>query len=104
MKETIRTCKDCIGYKFCSYYEKYSEEDGDVRDQCSYFDDKSNYIKRAKNTIAYDRRTALCVLKDLSHYMRPSLDMFGEKILTIKRDKFEIVRKKYLDVRRENET
>lgn len=45
----------------------------------------------------YDRDTALAILKEFSRDMRPSLDIFGNKILTIRRDKFEAIRKKYLD-------
>ena len=49
------------------------------------------------NDERFDRRTALRVLQDLSTNMRPRLDLFGKKILTIGRDEFEEVRKKYLD-------
>ena len=45
----------------------------------------------------YDRRTALSVLQDLSTNMYPNHDIFGNKTLVIDRDKFEAVRKKYLD-------
>ena len=44
-----------------------------------------------------DRDTALAILKDLSAYMQPSYDLFGRKILVIDRDRFELIRKKYLD-------
>lgn len=44
-----------------------------------------------------DRDTALAILKDLSSYMQPSYDLFGRKTLVIDRDKFELIRKKYLD-------
>ena len=45
----------------------------------------------------FDRHTALEILKDLSHSMYPSNDLFGTKTLVINRDKFEKIRKKYLD-------
>ena len=45
----------------------------------------------------YDRRTALRVLQDLSTRMYPNLDLFGRPTLVIDRDKFEEVRKKWLD-------
>lgn len=44
-----------------------------------------------------DRATALEVLKEFSRDMYPSLDLFGRKTLVINRDKFEAIRKKYLD-------
>ena len=45
----------------------------------------------------YDRLTALRVLQDLSNRMYPNLDLFGSPTLVIDRDKFEEVRKKWLD-------
>ena len=54
-----------------------------------------NYIPPA--TKLSDRDTALSVLKDLSRYMYPSYDLFGNKTLVIDRDKFEAIRAKYLD-------
>lgn len=47
--------------------------------------------------VKYDRRTALAVLNALSEHMYPSHDLFGNKTLVIDRDKFEVVRKKFLD-------
>ncbi len=44
-----------------------------------------------------ERKTALDVLKDVSKYARPSTDLFGNKTLVIDRDKFEMIRSKYLD-------
>lgn len=49
------------------------------------------------NESLFDRKTALEVLKDLSKDMYPSHDLFGKPTLVINRDKFENVRKKYLD-------
>ena len=54
------------------------------------------------NTL-FDRDTALAVLKDISAELYPSYDLFGNKTLVIKREKFENIRKKYLD-REESET
>ena len=51
--------------------------------------------------VKFDRETALMVLKDLSTRMYPSLDLFGNKTLVISRDKFELVRRKYLDRKEE---
>lgn len=45
----------------------------------------------------FDRDTALTILKELSRDMYPSYDLFGKKTLVINRDKFEAIRKKYLD-------
>lgn len=45
----------------------------------------------------FDRNTALSVLKDLSKDMYVDCDLFGNKVLSISVDKFEEVRKKYLD-------
>lgn len=45
----------------------------------------------------FDRHTALRVLQDLSSCMYPSLDLYGRKTLVIRREEFEVVRKKYLD-------
>ena len=45
----------------------------------------------------FDRATALKVLQALSHKMRPSLNMYGEKTLIISRYEFEVIRRKYLD-------
>ena len=45
----------------------------------------------------YDRLTALRVLQDLSNRMYPNLGLFGSPTLVIDRDKFEEVRKKWLD-------
>lgn len=44
-----------------------------------------------------DRDTALAVLKEFSRDMYPSYDLFGKPTLVIDRDKFEVIRKKYLD-------
>lgn len=44
-----------------------------------------------------ERDIALLILKDLSKDMRPSTDLFGNGTLVIDRDKFEAIRKKYLD-------
>lgn len=52
---------------------------------------------------AFDRYTALEVLKDLSYQMYPSEDIFGHKTLVISRKVFEEVRKKYLDNKKEND-
>lgn len=49
------------------------------------------------------RLHALAVLKDLSKDMYPSYDLFGNKTLVINRDKFEVIRKKYLDKENSNE-
>ena len=48
-------------------------------------------------SIEFDRATALRVLQDLSANMMPNFDLFGRPILTIHRQDFEAVRKKYLD-------
>jgi hypothetical protein len=45
----------------------------------------------------FDRYTSLSILKELSRDMYPSYDLFGNKTLVINRDKFEAIRKKYLD-------
>ena len=45
----------------------------------------------------FDRDTSLSILKELSRDMYPSYDLFGNKTLVINRDKFEAIRKKYLD-------
>ena len=47
--------------------------------------------------VEFDRDTALMVLKDLSNCMYPGLDIFGNKTLVIRRERFELVRRKYLD-------
>lgn len=47
-------------------------------------------------TVKFDRATALAVLKEFSRDMYPSLDLFGNKTLVIRREKFEAIRKKYL--------
>ena len=46
------TCKDCIGYNFCSDYEKYSEAEvkefsvqGTVQDLCSFFKNKADVVE-----------------------------------------------------------
>lgn len=44
-----------------------------------------------------ERKTALDVLKDILKYARPNTDLFGNKTLVIDRDKFEMIRSKYLD-------
>lgn len=45
----------------------------------------------------FDRNTALSVLKDLSKNMYMDYDLFGNGILSISVNKFEAIRKKYLD-------
>lgn len=52
----------------------------------------------------FDRATALMVLQAISHRMRPSHNIFGEKTLVINRYDFEVVRKKFLDkkIQKEN--
>lgn len=44
-----------------------------------------------------DRDTALAILKEFSRDMYPSYDLYGNKTLVIDRDKFEVIRSKYLD-------
>lgn len=44
-----------------------------------------------------NRHTALMVLKELSNNMYPNNDIFGNGTLVIDRDKFESIRKKFLD-------
>lgn len=44
-----------------------------------------------------NRYTALMVLKELSNNMYPNNDIFGNGILVINKDKFESIRKKFLD-------
>ena len=44
-----------------------------------------------------NRYTALMVLKELSNNMYPNNDIFGNGTLVIDRDKFESIRKKFLD-------
>ena len=44
-----------------------------------------------------NRYTALMVLKELSNNMYPNNDIFGNGVLVIDRDKFESIRKKFLD-------
>lgn len=51
------------------------------------------------DSVKYDRKTALAVLNALSKRMYPSYDLYGNKTLVIDRDKFEVVRKKFLDKR-----
>ena len=55
------------------------------------------------STAEFDRYTALEVLKALSSHMYPSYDLFGTKTLVINRDKFELIRKKFLDKKEEIE-
>lgn len=45
----------------------------------------------------FDRNTALSVLRDLSENLCQEIDIFGYKRLSISVDKFEAIRKKYLD-------
>lgn len=44
-----------------------------------------------------DRQTALRVLQDISSYMYPDINLFGQKTLVIRRSDFEKIRAKYLD-------
>lgn len=61
-------------------------------------EDETEYIENSKRSKSFDRNTSLSILKELSRDMRPSYDLFGKKTLVIDRDKFEAIRKKYLDV------
>lgn len=53
-----------------------------------------------KKDFGFDRATALMVLKELSRDMYPDYDIFGKGTLVIDRDKFEAIRKKFLDAGR----
>lgn len=69
----------------------------------SYLSDLRKQLKtieelEKKETVEeFDRPTALNILRDLSKNMYPNYDIFGKKTLVINRDRFEAVRKKYLD-------
>lgn len=46
------TCKDCVGFDFCSSRAKYTEEEiealsttNDIRDICSFFKNKNNFVE-----------------------------------------------------------
>lgn len=71
----------------------------------SYLSDLRKQLKtieeyEKKETVEeFDRPTALNVLKELSKNMYPNYDLFGKKTLVINRDRFEAIRKKYLDVK-----
>lgn len=80
----------------CSKYETCLNADkmcGACTTMCDIYDHYPLF--RDKNIM--DRHTALCVLKDISKDMRAVNDIFGNPVLIIDRDKFEAVRKKYLD-------
>ena len=62
--------------------------------ECTEYEDRREQ-KPEEET--FDRKTALRVLQDLSKNMYPNYDIFGKKTLVINRDRFEEVRKKYLD-------
>lgn len=64
---------------------------------CNLGKDDSMNASINSNRSGFDRDTALAVLKDFSKNMYPSNDIFGKKTLVIDRDKFEAIRKKYLD-------
>lgn len=44
-----------------------------------------------------DRQIALRVLQDISSYMYPDINLFGQKTQVIRRSDFEKIRAKYLD-------
>ena len=55
------------------------------------------------DSIEFDRDTALAVLKAISKHMYASHDIFGDPTLVINRYRFEAVRKKFLDKKKEKE-
>lgn len=65
-------------------YEKIKKEEEWVNDQ----------------SVEFDRDTALMVLKAISSHMYLSHNIFGEKTLVINLNRFEAVRKKFLDGKR----
>lgn len=62
--------------------------------ECTEYEDRR---ARKVEEETFDRKTALRVLQDLSKNMYPNYDIFGHKTLVINRERFEEVRKKYLD-------
>lgn len=78
-------------------------------DEGDYFDAlavEADYLLAAGVVVpkagAFDRKTALAVLKDLSKDLVVGYDLFGNKTLSIKTHKFEAVRKKYLNGKEES--
>lgn len=75
-----------------------------IHEECEvYSSDEAKLIEEVlgtafnKKSDGFDRKTALNIFHDLSNTMRPQHNILGEKILVIYRDKFEEIRKKYLD-------
>lgn len=84
--DALKCWNNTDGYCGCSSYITI-ESNG----ECD-----SYYVPLPETTIM-DRDTALAVLKELSRDMYPSHDLFGNGTLVVDRDKFEVIRKKYLD-------
>ena len=91
LTDPLEICKECCDFNnfkpkirmtqsMAHEYERFKKEEEWINDK----------------TVEFDRDTALAVLKELSKRMYPSHDLFGEKTLVIKRNKFEAVRKKFL--------
>lgn len=62
-----------------------------------YYGATQTWLDRKINKEKIDRNTALSILKEFSRDMYPSYDLFGKPTLVIDRDKFEVIRHKYLD-------
>lgn len=90
-------CSECRE-SWCDIFHNISMEENCPNCGAPINEDETEYVEKIrKRPCSVDRNTALSVLKDLSKDLSPNYDLFGRKILTIDRDKFEAIRKKYLD-------
>lgn len=81
---------DCYKSKECLNYGKRCEA-------CWAMSDLTDNYPCYKTKADIDRETALLILSEISSVAKPDYDLFGNPILRISRDKFEAIRKRYLD-------
>lgn len=96
---TNYTCSEC-GKMYNDIFTEI-DIDGDCPGCGAHMDEdeaEAEYVEEtSKPSKLFDRFTSLSILKEFSRDMYPSYDLFGHKTLVINRDKFEAIRKKYLD-------
>ena len=93
----VYKCSEC-GDSWNDIYSDISRETECPNCGALIHEDETEYIENNNRLKRFDRNTSLSILKELSRDMYPSYDLFGKKTLVIDRDKFEAIRKKYLDV------
>lgn len=90
--------KDCDDA--CEYAHKLKCRDDRIKElesKLREFEEFRKLTERIIDQVVDDRYTTMMLLKELSKHMYSSHNIFGDETLVIRREAFEVIRKKYLD-------